>query len=86
MQRLGILTHAPDPVRIYCDSMAALAYAKDPKSHGRTKHLQVRVVVDQVRNIVAQTKGSGPEAHFYESDGCGSAYQTHCLGCVCITS
>lgn len=41
--------------------MAALAYAKDPKSHGRTKHIQVRVVVDQVRNIVAQTKGSGPE-------------------------
>lgn len=36
LQRLGILTHASDPVTIYCESMADLAYAKDPKYHGRT--------------------------------------------------
>ena len=27
---------------IYCDSMAALAYAKDPKYHGKTKHIWIR--------------------------------------------
>ena len=27
---------------IYCDSMVALAYAKDPKYHGKTKHIQIR--------------------------------------------
>jgi len=42
LQRLGILTHASDPVTIYCNSMADLAYAKDPKYHGRTKHMKVR--------------------------------------------
>jgi hypothetical protein len=28
---------ADEAVRIYNDSMATLAYAKDPKYHGRTK-------------------------------------------------
>ena len=27
---------------MYCDSMVALAYAKDLKYHGKTKHTQIR--------------------------------------------
>ena len=27
---------------IYYDSMVVLAYAKDPKYHGKTKHIQIR--------------------------------------------
>ena len=27
---------------IYCDSMVALAYDKDSKYHGKTKHIQIR--------------------------------------------
>ena len=31
-----------NPVTIYSDSMAALAYAKDPKYHGKTKHIEIK--------------------------------------------
>lgn len=35
------VTYAFDPVTIHCDSMAACAYAKDPKYHGKTKHVDI---------------------------------------------
>jgi hypothetical protein len=34
LQQLEIIVDALDPVTIYYDSKAALAYAKDPKYHG----------------------------------------------------
>ncbi|XP_028059899.1 uncharacterized protein LOC114263534 [Camellia sinensis] len=49
---LDIVTHTSDPVTIHCDSMVALAYAKDPKYHGRTKHIDVRF--NFIKDIVAQ--------------------------------
>ncbi|GMP64064.1 hypothetical protein CsSME_00025502 [Camellia sinensis var. sinensis] len=49
---LDVVTHTSDPVTIHCDSMAALAYAKDPKYHGRTKHIDVRF--NFIRDILAQ--------------------------------
>ena len=39
---------------LYCDSMAALAYAKDPKYHGKTKHIQIRYHL--VRDMIKQNK------------------------------
>jgi hypothetical protein len=39
-------------VTIYCDSTAALAYAKDPKYHGRTKHIDIRY--QYIRDMIAQ--------------------------------
>jgi hypothetical protein len=39
LQHLEIVRDALDPVTIHCDSTAALAYAKDPKYHGRTNTL-----------------------------------------------
>ena len=31
-----------EPVTIFCDNIAALAVAKDPKYHGKTKHIKKR--------------------------------------------
>ena len=42
LQRLDIVASAMDPVTIYSDSMATLAYAKDPKYHGKTKHIEIK--------------------------------------------
>ena len=36
------VTTTPELVTIYCNRMAALAYAKDPNYHGKTKHIQIR--------------------------------------------
>ena len=41
-QNLKVVKDASDPVIVHCDSMAALAYAKDSKYHGRTKHIDIR--------------------------------------------
>jgi hypothetical protein len=37
-----VVTTVDNPVTIHCDSMASLAYAKDPKHHGRTKHIDIK--------------------------------------------
>ena len=40
-QHLEIVKDASNPVTIHCDSTATLAYAKDPKYHGKTKHIDI---------------------------------------------
>ena len=52
LERLGVLTVPGEPVKIFCDSMAAIAYSKDPKYHGKTKHIQMRYHF--IRDMVAQ--------------------------------
>ena len=52
LQRLDIVASAMDPVTIYSDSMAALAYAKDPKYHGKTKHIEIKY--HYIRDMVAK--------------------------------
>uniref|UniRef100_A0A2N9FG52 Integrase catalytic domain-containing protein n=1 Tax=Fagus sylvatica TaxID=28930 RepID=A0A2N9FG52_FAGSY len=42
LQRLDIVASAMDPVTIYSINMVALAYAKDPKYHGKTKHIEIK--------------------------------------------
>ena len=39
---------------IYCDSMVALAYAKDPKNHEKTKHIQI--IYHFVRDMITQNE------------------------------
>ena len=39
LQDIGVVKTAFEPMTLYCDSMAALAYAKDSKYHGKTKHI-----------------------------------------------
>jgi hypothetical protein len=52
LQHLKIVTDAPNPVMIHCNSTSALAYAKDPKYHGKTKHIDIRY--HYIRDMVAQ--------------------------------
>ena len=40
-----------NPVTIYSDSMAALAYAKDPKYHKKTKYIEIKYHC--IRDMVA---------------------------------
>ena len=49
-QDIGVVKIAFGPVTLYCDSMVALAYAKDPKYHGKTKHIHIRYhfVIDMI--------------------------------------
>jgi hypothetical protein len=54
LQHLEIVRDALDPVTIHCDSTATLAYAKDPKYHGRTKHIDIRY--HYIRDMVAQNE------------------------------
>ena len=42
LKHLSVVERAAVPVHIWTDSMAALAYAKDPKYHGRTKHIEIK--------------------------------------------
>ena len=39
---------------LYCDNMAALAYANDLKYHGKTKHIQIRYHF--VRDMITQNE------------------------------
>jgi len=39
---LAIVTKIPKSVIVYCDSQAIIAYVKDPKYHGRTKHIDIK--------------------------------------------
>ena len=41
-QCLGVIAHAEDAVLLYSDSTSVLAYAKDPKYHGKNKHIELR--------------------------------------------
>jgi hypothetical protein len=41
-----------DLVTIYSDSMAALAYVKDPKYYGKTKHIEIKY--HYIRDMVAK--------------------------------
>uniref|UniRef100_A0A2N9ER43 Integrase catalytic domain-containing protein n=1 Tax=Fagus sylvatica TaxID=28930 RepID=A0A2N9ER43_FAGSY len=52
LQRLDIVASAMDPVTIYSDNMATLAYAKDPKYHGKTKHIEIKY--HYIRDMVAK--------------------------------
>jgi hypothetical protein len=52
LQRLGVTAHAEDAVLLYSDSTSALAYAKDPKYHGKAKHIELWYLY--IRDMVSQ--------------------------------
>ena len=41
-QSLRVTSLANEAVKMYCDSLAAFAHAKDPKYHSKSKHIQTR--------------------------------------------
>ena len=42
LYHLKIVKSALDSVTIYCDNTAVIVMAKDPKYHGKTKHIKMR--------------------------------------------
>ena len=42
MQRLGITAHSKEVVTLYSESIVALAYAKGPKYHGKSMHIEIK--------------------------------------------
>ena len=42
LYHLKIIKSASNPVTIYCDNTTAIVVAKDPKYHGKTKHIKMR--------------------------------------------
>ena len=51
LQRLGITTHSKEAVTLYSDSTIALGYAKDPKYHEKSKHIEIKYHF--IRDMVA---------------------------------
>jgi hypothetical protein len=49
---LGIKSFLEKPITIHCDSMAAIAYSKDPKDHPKSKHIEMRY--HYVRDMIAK--------------------------------
>jgi len=50
-EHLNIAKNSKDPMTLYCDSQATIAYTKDPKYHSKTKHIDIKY--NFVRYIVA---------------------------------
>ena len=50
LQHLEIVKTTSKPMTIYYDSMVVLAYAKDPKYHGKTKHIHIRYHFSKTRS------------------------------------
>ena len=41
MQTLGVVISASELVKLLCDNMATIRFAKDPKIYDRTKHVDI---------------------------------------------
>jgi len=67
LREFGIAARAEELVTIYCESLTAIAYSKNPKYHGKTKHIDTRYHF--VRHMIC-AKGGDLETHFYKSHGC----------------
>ena len=52
MRRLGVIAHAEDVVLLYSNSTSALAYAKDPKYHGKAKYIEFQY--HYIRDMVSK--------------------------------
>ena len=52
MQCLGITAHSEEAVTLYYDSTAAMAYARDPKYHRKSKHIEIKYHF--IRDMVAR--------------------------------
>ncbi|KAL0423370.1 UNVERIFIED_CONTAM: Retrovirus-related Pol polyprotein from transposon TNT 1-94 [Sesamum radiatum] len=52
LKSLCISAHVDDVIVIYCDNTTTIAYAKDPKYHGRTNHIDTKYHF--IRDTIAQ--------------------------------
>ena len=54
LQSLGIVKDVFAPTIVYSESQVVIAYVKDPKYHGRAKHINAKN--NFIRDIIAQIK------------------------------
>ena len=54
LQNIEVVKTAFELVTLYCDNMAALAYTKDSKYHGKTKHIHIRYHF--IREMITQNE------------------------------
>ena len=47
---LGVIKNTCSPVNLYCDNTGAIAQAKEPRAHARSKHVQRRFHV--IRELI----------------------------------
>ena len=52
IQELGVVPSSADPLVIFCDNTGAIAQAKEPRSHQKSKHIQrrfhlIREIIDR---------------------------------------
>ena len=52
LDHLGVIEHAASSLLVNCDSQAAIAYTKDLKYHGKTKHIDTKY--NFVKDMVAR--------------------------------
>ena len=52
LHNLNVTIYAEDPVTIHCDSTTTITFMKDPKYHGKTKHIDMRNIF--IRDLIAQ--------------------------------
>lgn len=52
IQELGVIPSVVDPVLVYCDNNGAIAQAKEPRSHQRSKHILTKFHL--IREIVGR--------------------------------
>ena len=57
ISELGVVPSIVDPVPLYCDNNGAIAKAKEPRSHPRSKHILkryhlIREIIDRLDVII----------------------------------
>ena len=81
-QTLRVTSLADEVVKMYCDSMAALAHAKDPKYHSKSKHIQthynyIRLAITQGEVILQHISTSIMVANPLTKAITRDAFQAH---------
>ena len=52
VSQLGVMTCASSPMDLYCDNIGAIAQAKEPRSHQKSKHILLQYHL--IREIVGR--------------------------------
>ena len=80
-QHFEIVKDASDSVTIHCDSIAALAFVKDPKYHGKTKHIDIRYHYILGMAILLRSDPTRLDPCRYSPTCRGNGVVTGCISC-----